>query len=135
MDQEQQGQSGAQQNTQQMPPVEPQNNSSAPQQLSTASTNRTLMGVLSYLGILVFVPLFVSKDDSFVKFHVRQGLVVFSIEVIIWVLGMMFYGFWFIANILNLATIVLSIIGIINVVGNKEKELPVVGQFSKHFNV
>ena len=101
--------------------------------LETANANRTFMGVLSYLGILVFIPFFTSKEDSFVKYHIKQGLVVFSIEVIIWIIGMMFYGFWMIANVLNLAVIVLSIVGIINVIGNKEKELPLVGQYSKYF--
>jgi uncharacterized membrane protein len=103
--------------------------------LPTASASRTFMGVLSYLGILVLIPLFTSKEDSFVKFHIKQGLVVFSLEVIIWIIGTMFYGFWMVSSLLNLATIVLSIIGIVNVVGNKEKELPIVGQFSKYFNI
>jgi uncharacterized membrane protein len=113
----------------------PQQNS-APQEsraIDPASKN-TLMGVLSYIGPLVLVPLFTSKDQPFVKFHIKQGLVVFSIEVIVWVLSSMF--FWqlrMLLNLVNLATLILSIIGIVNVVEKKEKELPVVGGFSKYF--
>jgi uncharacterized membrane protein len=96
--------------------------------------NRTLMGVLAYLGPLVIISYLVAKDDSFVKFHIKQGLVLLVIEVIIWLLNPMLWSLWMLINLLNLATLVLSIIGIMNVVQNREKELPLVGQFSRFFS-
>lgn len=101
-----------------------------------SNSNNKVMAALSYLGPLVFVPFFTSKDDSMVKFHIKQGLVVFCIEVGVWLLGsvLRMYSLWMILSIVNLATLVLSIIGIINVVQGKEKELPIVGGFSKNFN-
>jgi uncharacterized membrane protein len=96
----------------------------------------TLMAVLAYIGPLVIVSYLTAKDDPFVKFHIKQGLVLFVIEVAMWFLaGMMFYQFWMIMNIINLATLVLSIVGIVNAVQGQEKELPLVGQFSKHFPI
>ncbi len=99
----------------------------------------TLMGVLAYLGPLVIVSYIVAKDDPFVKFHIKQGLVLFVVEVALWVLSsmfwVMFYQFWMLYQLINLAIIVLSIIGIVNVVQGKEKELPLVGQFGKSFNI
>ncbi|QQR82742.1 hypothetical protein IPJ70_01370 [Candidatus Campbellbacteria bacterium] len=112
----------------------PQQNS-APQEshaVDPASKN-TLMGILSYLGPLVLVPFFTNKEQPFVKFHIKQGLVVFSIELIAYVLGMFMWQLWVIRNLVNLATLILSIIGIVNVVEKKEKELPLVGSFSKYF--
>ena len=34
-----------------------------------------LMAAMSYLGILCFVPLLFIRDDPFVNFHARQGMV------------------------------------------------------------
>lgn len=109
----------------------PQNNQSSAQ--SEQGSNKTLMGVLSYLGPLVIIPFLMSKEDPFVKFHIKQGLVVVCLEIIVWILGSMMYSFWMILNLVNLATFVLSIIGIVNVVQHKEKELPLVGGLSSLF--
>jgi uncharacterized membrane protein len=93
-----------------------------------------LMGILSYIGFLVFIPFFTSKKDPFVKFHIKQGLVLFCIEIIVWILGQMFFWhLWSLLQLINLAILVLSIIGIINVVQKKEKMLPIVGGLSSYF--
>lgn len=96
--------------------------------------NTTLMSVLAYLGILVVIPYLMAKDDPVVKFHVKQGLVLAVIEVIVWIAGSMVYMLAPVLMIVNLAALVLSIIGIVNVIQGNQKELPLVGQFSKHFN-
>jgi uncharacterized membrane protein len=125
--------------------MEPQQNTSgnAPQQNSTpASTpapasiavhNNTLMGVLSYLGPLVIISYALAKNDPFVKFHVKQGLVVFAIEIALWIIGMIVPMFYIIISLVNLGTLILSILGIINVIQNKQEPLPVVGAYSKYF--
>lgn len=95
--------------------------------------NNTLMGVLAYIGPLVIVSYLVSKNDPFVKFHIKQGLVLLVLGVIFWALSPMFYGFWILMRVVNLAVTVLAIIGIVNVVQGKEKELPLVGPFAKYF--
>ncbi|MEK7585574.1 MAG: DUF4870 domain-containing protein [Patescibacteria group bacterium] len=97
--------------------------------------NNKLMAILAYIGPLVIVSYLVAKDDPFVKFHIKQGLVLLVIEVIVWMLGMGMYGLWPILRLVNLATLVLAIVGIINVTKNQEKELPLVGQFAKHFPI
>jgi len=107
-------------------------NSNAPQ--NTQSKN-TLMGILAYLGLLVIIPYLVAKDDSFVKFHIRQGLVLVVIEIAVWFIGMIVWPFMIFIPLVNLAVLVLVIIGIVNVVQGKEKELPLVGQFSSYFKI
>lgn len=110
---------------------------SAPaQNTANGPQKNILMAILSYLGPLVIVSYLTSKDDPFVKFHIKQGLVLFVIEVAMWFLaGVMFYQFWMIMNIVNLGTLILSIVGIVNAAQGQEKELPLVGQFSKHFAI
>ena len=105
--------------------------SSVPSSQPTVN-NDVLMGILAYLGILVIIPLIVDKSP-FVKFHVKQGLVLFIIEIIISALGFGFYAFWGLINLLNLLVLILVIIGIVNVVNRKQQELPVVGQLAKYF--
>jgi uncharacterized membrane protein len=95
--------------------------------------NRTAMGVLSYLGILVVVPIIMAKDDPFVKFHIKQGLVLLIIDIIVWVLlGGFLWRLYFVAPIINLGILILIIMGIINVVNGKEQELPLVGSLAKN---
>ena len=67
----------------------------APPPTGTTSSNRSLMIVLSYLGILALVPLLVEKDDREVQWHAKHGLVLL--------------GFWIVVSIV--LSIVQSIVG------------------------
>ncbi len=93
----------------------------------------TLMGVLCYLGPLVIVSLLAAKGDMFVKYHVKQGLVLFIIEVVVWFLGMYFWPLWMFLQLVNLGVFILAIIGIVNVVNGEEKPLPLVGSLAEGF--
>ena len=98
-----------------------------------AAHNRTAMGVLSYIGILVLVPIIMAKDDPFVKFHIKQGLTLFIIDIILWVvIGSMFWRLYMIGQLLNLGIFILAIIGIVNVVNDREQELPLIGSWAKN---
>ena len=99
------------------------------------ANNNTVMAVLSYIGPLVIISYLVSRSNQFVKFHIKQGLVLFGIEIILWILGSVMFSLWFLINIVNLFTLVLSIIGIVNALQGKEKELPITGKFAKMFSI
>lgn len=47
--------------------------------------NRTLMLVLSYLGILALIPLLVEKEDGEVQWHAKHGLVLFGAWLAVWI--------------------------------------------------
>ena len=100
-----------------------------------AQQQNMLMGILCYLGPLVIVPFIMAKDDHFVKFHIRQGLVLLIMSLIVWALSMTFWQFYAFYQILNLGILVLIVLGIVNVVQGKMAELPLVGQFAKHFKI
>ncbi len=90
------------------------------------------MAVLSYLGILVLVPLLTdAKNDPFVKFHIKQGLALLIVDIIasfiVWVP--------FVGWILWLGIVVLFIIGIVNAASGKEKELPLIGPLGAKINI
>lgn len=102
-------------------------------EMGDAEQNK-LMAVLSYIGPLVIVSFLIAKDEPFVKFHIKQGLVLFVIEVIIWFLMMVFWFLFPILQIVNIVVFVLAIIGIVNAVGGKEKPLPFVGRYAEKFD-
>lgn len=100
-----------------------------------------LMGVLSYLGILVLIPLLAgNKHSEYVKFHANQGLVLFILSCIVnllsgnWVFGLHslinFGGWWFgwIFNIVEVVLFVFAIIGIVYACRGDRRELPFIGQ-------
>ncbi len=101
----------------------------APAAADDASSNK-VMGILAYLGVLVLIPLFLAKDSKFARFHVNQGLILFICSIVVYVIGLILpSSLMFLVRILDLAILVLAIIGIYNVVKGQTKELPYIGKF------
>lgn len=101
----------------------------------TVVEKNTFMAILSYIGPLVIIPFLTAKDDPFVYFHIRQGLMLFIAEVALWFLMATFWFLFPIWQIINLVIFVLAVIGIINAIGGKEKELPIVGKYAKSIKI
>lgn len=58
----------------------------------SASQNRGLMLVLAYLGPLAIIPLVTEKDDPEVQWHAKHGLVLFVVEIALFiVLGILIH--------------------------------------------
>ena len=92
----------------------------------------TTMAVVAYL--LFFIPLLTeAKDDPFVKFHVKQGLVLLVAELIAMAVSRIPVLGWF-SGLLGLGVFFLLIIGILNALKGQEKPLPVIGQFAERLN-
>ena len=90
------------------------------------------MAIVAYF--IFFVPLLTdSKDDPFVKFHVKQGLVLFLGWVAVSFISQITFIAFF-AGILNLAILVLLVIGVMNAAGSKKTPLPLVGHLADNFN-
>ena len=100
-----------------------------------------IFSILSYFAILCLIPLFMKKDDSFVYFHTKQGLVLFGLEFITIVLKSFLAAFGLlnylglIIQLAGLVFIVLSIMGIINVVKGRQKELPIIGKLANKIKI
>ncbi len=96
------------------------------------------MAVLAYLGLLLLIPVFAAKDSKFARFHTNQGLVLFIAEAIVSAIGKaidLLVGDVFIIGTLSgigcflvgLALFALAVVGIVNAVQGKAKELPLIG--------
>ena len=101
----------------------------------TTADNAVVMSILSYIGILVLIPLLSAKNNEIVKFHVRQGLVLLVLEVAIWIISEMVWILNPILNIVEIVIVILSIVGIVNVLHKKQVALPLIGQFAKYFTI
>ena len=94
------------------------------------------MAVLCYFGILVLIPLLTdAKNDSFVKFHIKQGLVLLIAAVILNVIWAIPVIGWAIGALGNLFVIILFVMGIINSASGREVQLPVIGQYGDKINI
>lgn len=111
------------------------------------------ISVLSYLGPLVFIPMFARKESKYARFHANQGLTLFIANsayavvqaIFVAILRAIFpwnwsYGYFggrgFVYNalstILSLVWIpftVLAVLGFVNTLRGKAKALPVIGKF------
>jgi len=93
------------------------------------------MAILAY--IIFFIPLLTeAKKDPFVKYHIKQGLVLFIVWIIVGMLGYFLpWELWMIARLLNLAALVLMIFGIMAAAKGEEKPLPIIGKFGEQFKL
>ena len=101
----------------------------APKSESPKTGDKNMIAILSYLGILLLIPLLAAKDDTFVKYHVKQGLVL----LITWIIASFIIWIPFIGWAVGIALFVLMIIGIVNVVQGKQAPLPIIGKFASKF--
>lgn len=98
--------------------------------------NRTLMLVLSYLGILALIPLLVEKDDREVQWHSKNGLVLFGAWLAVWivisilaqvpVLGCIAMIGWPLAG---LGYLILAIMGIVKATQSERFRVPWLSDF------
>jgi uncharacterized membrane protein len=89
------------------------------------------IAALSYLWILCLVPLLGKKDSKFAQFHAKQGLVLFIIEIV----GSLIFWFPLFGQILMLALLVVSVIGIIKTLNGEWWEVPFIYEWSKKINL
>ncbi|MDR0286837.1 MAG: hypothetical protein LBI03_03890 [Clostridiales bacterium] len=105
---------------------------------NSVNSDNKVFSVLAYISILWIVGLIAGKDDPKVKFHVNEGIILFIVEfVVLFILGILyniFHRIFFLGGFISfvrviaiIGSFVLMIIGIINVVNDREAHLPIIG--------
>ncbi len=89
--------------------------------------NKTMAG-LAY--IIFFLPLLACPDSKFGKYHANQGLVL----LIVGIAGSTILSFipiigWLLLPLFSIGVLVLGIMGLVNGLGGKAKQLPVIGKY------
>lgn len=93
------------------------------------------MALLSYLGILVLIPLLTKKDSPYTKFHVKQGIVLLIAWVVLALVSWIPVLGWIIGIIGFFVLVVFFIMGVINSLSGQAKPLPLIGQFAEKINI
>ena len=109
-----------------------------------ASRDRTLMVVLSYIWILFLIPLLTKKEDAEVQWHAKNGMGITIGEFVCWIIYWMIT--WFaptvvgcavgaLSCLIGLGFFVLRIICIVQGVGGKRFNVPVMTDLGQKINV
>lgn len=101
--------------------------------LQERTTEETVFAVLCYMQLLVVIPLVLKKDNDFVHFHMKQGLVLLLAWLIGMALGMIDLLVWPSMAIM-LFLFCLSLFAIVQVLKGKKWEIPVVCGIADRLN-
>lgn len=87
-----------------------------------------VVSALAY--ILFFLPLIICADSSFGKFHANQGLLL----LITGIAGNIILGIvpvvgWVLMPFFSLVVFIVGVMGLVNTLQGKAKELPVIGKY------
>jgi len=89
-----------------------------------------------FLTVIGFIIAMISKkDDKYVMFYAKQGLVVFIAWMIVAAFSFMPVFGWIFGNILQVLVIVLWIIGIVYSLSGEEKSIPIIGQIAENLKI
>jgi uncharacterized membrane protein len=90
-----------------------------------------IFALMSYLSVLCIIPLVFKKDNRFVLFHAKQGLVIFIAEV----------AFFILSIIIKLKTIgilffgILSLWGITQTLSGKYTKIPIISDIAEKISL
>lgn len=105
----------------------------------STSSDRTLMLVLSYLGILALIPLITKKEDREIQWHAKNGLAITVAWIVFWILYSVMQYFMpssigcamsAIGCVLSLGWIIIAIVGIMKALKGERLRIPMVSDFA-----
>jgi uncharacterized membrane protein len=96
-----------------------------------------ICAILAYIliGIIWYFVDDKMKKNAAVKFHVKQGIVLFIFSIA-WSIVMQIllvitlFLLWPVVAILSYVPLIFMILGIINAINDKEKEMPIIGKYA-----
>lgn len=107
------------------------------------SPNRSIMIVLSYLGLLAIIPLVTEKDDREVQWHAKHGLVLFAADIALIVLLTIFTSIFSFVDlgctgcilqwIASIVIFVVHILAIVKGVNGQRLIIPGLSEFADRF--
>lgn len=93
--------------------------------------NETNKWVCALAYIVFFIPILVDSNNENYKFHTNQGLNLFLLFIVISLVGSFIpvIGWFIILPLGGLVSFALCVLGIVNALNEKCKELPVIGKY------
>ncbi len=101
-----------------------------------------VLAAVSYLGILVLIPLLMKKESKFLKEHTKQGLALFIAEVVLWIVDLIFSWIPVLGLLVSIliwlvliAISIVSIIGLIYALQGKFWKIPLVYDWAQSLKI
>ena len=93
---------------------------------------KNIYAVLCYIGILIVVPLLVKKDDPYVNWHIKQGIVVLAI-----IIGSLIASAWIerLGNLMFLLILIVDLIAAVQALMGRRWKIPLIGDIANKFNI
>lgn len=111
------------------------NQADASQQQNPQFQDVKLFAAVGYLGFLCFVPLYYKKGNKFARFHGKQALVLFILELAAGVISIVPAVGDLISRFAFVVFGLLSLIGILKVLMEEYWEMPVIYEISTRINI
>jgi uncharacterized membrane protein len=89
------------------------------------------IAALSYINILVLIPLFLARKSAFAQEHAKQGLVIFIVSIIGWVVFWIPLLGWLLALIIAIG----AIVAFVKCLMGEFWEIPVLGVWRKKIHL
>lgn len=89
------------------------------------------VSALSYIGILVVVPLFLARKSAFAQEHAKQGLILF----IVWIVGSLVFWIPLLGWLLALVVAIGAIFAFVKCLMGEFWEIPVIGVWRKKIHL
>lgn len=90
-----------------------------------------LIAALSYLGILVLIPLLLARKSAFAQEHAKQGLVLLIVHIV----GFLVYWIPVFGQLLWLVVVIMNIIALVKCLMGEFWEIPVIGPLRKKIHL
>ena len=101
---------------------------------ASLSQDDKVMAALSYLWVLVLIPLLKPGKSEFVKFHSRQGFLLFLAEIVLMAVQIVPFLGMIIGFLGGIVAIVFSVMGLFAALSGKYWEVPYLNQYAKKLN-
>ncbi len=102
---------------------------------ASSGSGEQVYAILAYLWILCLVPVLMKKEDEFVRFHVRQGLVLFIVEVALGIIGILPFVGPLVYMLGMLVCGLVSVAGIVQVLKGNKWKMPVISDWANKIKI
>ncbi|HBY10412.1 hypothetical protein A2473_00690 [candidate division WWE3 bacterium RIFOXYC2_FULL_42_13] len=111
--------------------IQPENNAAPTNNpVDNSADNSKIMAIVAYF--IFFLPLLTEyKDNDFVKYHVKQAIMILLVGVGIGVISSIPIIGWIVGMLAWMALVVLWVMGILNAASEKKQPLPLIGKYAE----
>lgn len=93
------------------------------------------LAAISYIPLLFIVTFAVASESDFAKAHAKQGLILFIVEVINWILSLIpFIGFIF-RYLVGAVLFIIAVIAFVYAVTGNYWKIPFIGDLSEEIKI